>query len=214
MKKRLMALVLCLTVMMTMFAPLANATEEDLLSTPTPTPAPAAATVEPQAESAHESAAPTAAHTEQPSAQPAETVGQPVATAAPAATAVPAETAASPVEEDVSGMIAVTAGSDVNLRTAPGRDSESLGKIAQSGTAVKPLKKVTLPGGEVWYAVEYEGCTGYVFGDLLTLSAAPRRSGDSRRRRNPGNPGNPGNPRAGNHRARRGLYLRIFQHHL
>ena len=32
MKKRLMALVLCLTVMMTMFAPLANATEEDLLS--------------------------------------------------------------------------------------------------------------------------------------------------------------------------------------
>ena len=173
MKKRLMALVLCLTVMMTMFAPLANATEEDLLSTPTPTPAPAAATVEPQAESAHESAAPTAAHTEQPSAQPAETVGQPVATAAPAATAVPAETAASPVEEDVSGMIAVTAGSDVNLRTAPGRDSESLGKIAQSGTAVKPLKKVTLPGGEVWYAVEYEGCTGYIFGDLLTLSAAP-----------------------------------------
>ena len=171
MKKRLMALVLCLTVMMTMFAPLANATEEDLLSTPTP--APAAATVEPQAESAHESAAPTAAHTEQPSAQPAETVGQPVATAAPAATAVPAETAASPVEEDVSGMIAVTAGSDVNLRTAPGRDSESLGKIAQSGTAVKPLKKVTLPGGEVWYAVEYEGCTGYIFGDLLTLSAAP-----------------------------------------
>ena len=90
MKKRLMALVLCLTVMMTMFAPLANATEEDLLSTPTPTPAPAAATVEPQAESAHESAAPTAAHTEQPSAHPAETVGQPVATAAPAATAVPA----------------------------------------------------------------------------------------------------------------------------
>lgn len=173
MKKRLMALVLCLTVMMTMFAPLANATEEDLLSTPTPTPAPAAATVEPQAESAHESAAPTAAHTEQPSAQPAETVGQPVATAAPAATAVPAETAASPVEEAVSGMIAVTAGSDVNLRTAPGRDSESLGKIAQSGTAVKPLKKVTLPGGEVWYAVEYEGCTGYIFGDLLTLSAAP-----------------------------------------
>ena len=173
MKKRLMALVLFLTVMMTMFAPLANATEEDLLSTPTPTPAPAAATVEPQAESAHESAAPTAAHTEQPSAQPAETVGQPVATAAPAATAVPAETAASPVEEDVSGMIAVTAGSDVNLRTAPGRDSESLGKIAQSGTAVKPLKKVTLPGGEVWYAVEYEGCTGYIFGDLLTLSAAP-----------------------------------------
>ena len=173
MKKRLMALVLCLTVMMTMFAPLANATEEDLLSTPTPTPAPAAATVEPQAESAHESAAPTAAHTEQPSAHPAETVGQPVATAAPAATAVPAETAASPVEEDVSGMIAVTAGSDVNLRTAPGRDSESLGKIAQSGTAVKPLKKVTLPGGEVWYAVEYEGCTGYIFGDLLTLSADP-----------------------------------------
>ena len=171
MKKRLMALVLCLTVMMTMFAPLANATEEDLLSTPTP--APAAATVEPQAESAHESAAPTEAHTEQPSAHPAETVGQPVATAAPAATAVPAETAASPVEEDVSGMIAVTAGSDVNLRTAPGRDSESLGKIAQSGTAVKPLKKVTLPGGEVWYAVEYEGCTGYIFGDLLTLSAAP-----------------------------------------
>ena len=167
MKKRLMALVLCLTVMMTMFAPLANATEEDLLSTPTPTPAPAAATVEPQAESAHESAAPTAAHTEQPSAQPAETVGQPVATAAPAATA------ASPVEEAVSGMIAVTNGSDVNLRTAPGRDSESLGKIAQSGTAVKPLKKVTLPGGEVWYAVEYEGCTGYIFGDLLTLSAAP-----------------------------------------
>ena len=166
MKKRLMALVLCLTVMMTMFAPLANATEEDLLSTPTPTPAPAAATVEPQAESAHESAAPTAAHTEQPSAQPAETVGQEV-------TAAPAETAASPVEEDVSGMIAVTAGSDVNLRTAPGRDSESLGKIAQSGTAVKPLKKVTLPGGEVWYAVEYEGCTGYIFGDLLTLSAAP-----------------------------------------
>lgn len=165
MKKRLMALVLCLTVMMTMFAPLANATEEDLLSTPTS--APAAATVEPQAESAHESAAPTAAHTEQPSAQPAETVGQPVATAAPAATA------ASPVEEAVSGMIAVTAGSDVNLRTAPGRDSESLGKIAQSGTAVKPLKKVTLPGGEVWYAVEYEGCTGYIFGDLLTLSAAP-----------------------------------------
>lgn len=164
MKKRLMALVLCLTVMMTMFAPLANATEEDLLSTPTP--APAAATVEPQAESAHESAAPTAAHTEQPSAQPAETVGQEV-------TAAPAETAASPVEEDVSGMIAVTAGSDVNLRTAPGKDSESLGKIAQSGTAVKPLKKVTLPGGEVWYAVEYEGCTGYVFGDLLTLSAAP-----------------------------------------
>ena len=173
MKKRLMALVLCLTVMMTMFAPLANATEEDLLSTPTPTPAPAAATVEPQAESAHESAAPTEAHTEQPSAHPAETVGQPVATAAPAATAVPAETAASPVEEDVSGMIAVTTGSDVNLRTAPGRDSESLGKIAQSGTAVKPLKKVTLPGGEVWYAVEYEGCTGYIFGDLLTLSAAP-----------------------------------------
>ena len=166
MKKRLMALVLCLTVMMTMFAPLANATEEDLLSTPTPTPAPAAATVEPQAESAHESAAPTAAHTEQPSAHPAETVGQEV-------TAAPAETAASPVEEDVSGMIAVTAGSDVNLRTAPGRDSESLGKIAQSGTVVKPLKKVTLPGGEVWYAVEYEGCTGYIFGDLLTLSAAP-----------------------------------------
>ena len=166
MKKRLMALVLCLTVMMTMFAPLANATEEDLLSTPTPTPAPAAATVEPQAESAHESAAPTEAHTEQPSAHPAETVGQEV-------TAAPAETAASPVEEDVSGMIAVTAGSDVNLRTAPGRDSESLGKIAQSGTAVKPLKKVTLPGGEVWYAVEYEGCTGYIFGDLLTLSAAP-----------------------------------------
>ena len=166
MKKRLMALVLCLTVMMTMFAPLANATEEDLLSTPTPTPAPAAATVEPQAESAHESAAPTEAHTEQPSAHPAETVGQEV-------TAAPAETAASPVEEAVSGMIAVTAGSDVNLRTAPGRDSESLGKIAQSGTAVKPLKKVTLPGGEVWYAVEYEGCTGYIFGDLLTLSAAP-----------------------------------------
>lgn len=165
MKKRLMALVLCLTVMMTMFAPLANATEEDLLSTATP--APAAATVEPQAESAHESAAPTAAHTEQPSAQPAETAGQ------PAETAVPAATAASPVEEDVSGMIAVTTGSDVNLRTAPGRDSESLGKIAQSGTAVKPLKKVTLPGGEVWYAVEYEGCTGYIFGDLLTLSAAP-----------------------------------------
>ena len=166
MKKRLMALVLCLTVMMTMFAPLANATEEDLLSTPTPTPtpAPAAATVEPQAESAHESAAPTEAHTEQPSAHPAETVGQEV-------TAAPAETAASPVEEDVSGMIAVTAGSDVNLRTAPGRDSESLGKIAQSGTAVKPLKKVTLPGGEVWYAVEYEGCTGYIFGDLLALSA-------------------------------------------
>lgn len=164
MKKRLMALVLCLTVMMTMFAPLANATEEDLLSTPTP--APAAATVEPQAESAHESAAPTEAHTEQPSAHPAETVGQEV-------TAAPAETAASPVEEAVSGMIAVTTGSDVNLRTAPGRDSESLGKIAQSGTAVKPLKKVTLPGGEVWYAVEYEGCTGYVFGDLLTLSAAP-----------------------------------------
>lgn len=166
MKKRLMALVLCLTVMMTMFAPLANATEEDLLSTPTPTPAPAAATVEPQAESAHESAAPTEAHTEQPSAHPAETVGQEV-------TAAPAETAASPVEEAVSGMIAVTTGSDVNLRTAPGRDSESLGKIAQSGTAVKPLKKVTLPGGEVWYAVEYEGCTGYIFGDLLTLSAAP-----------------------------------------
>ena len=166
MKKRLMALVLCLTVMMTMFAPLANATEEDLLSTPTPTPAPAAATVEPQAESAHESAAPTEAHTEQPSAQPAETVGQEV-------TAAPAETAASPVEEAVSGMIAVTTGSDVNLRTAPGKDSESLGKIAQSGTAVKPLKKVTLPGGEVWYAVEYEGCTGYIFGDLLTLSAAP-----------------------------------------
>ena len=89
MKKRLMALVLCLTVMMTMFAPLANATEEDLLSTPTPTPAPAAATVEPQAESAHESAAPTEAHTEQPSAHPAETVGQEV-------TAAPAETAASP----------------------------------------------------------------------------------------------------------------------
>ena len=166
MKKRLMALVLCLTVMMTMFAPLANATEEDLLSTPTPTPAPAAATVEPQAESAHESAAPTAAHTEQPSAHPAETVGQEV-------TAAPAETAASPVEEAVSGMIAVTTGSDVNLRTAPGRDSESLGKIAQSGTAVKPLKKVTLPGGEVWYAVEYEGHTGYIFGDLLTLSADP-----------------------------------------
>ena len=164
MKKRLMALVLCLTVMMTMFAPLANATEEDLLSTPTP--APAAATVEPQAESAHESAAPTAAHTEQPSAHPAETVGQEV-------TAAPAETAASPVEEAVSGMIAVTTGSDVNLRTAPGKDSESLGKIAQSGTAVKPLKKVTLPGGEVWYAVEYEGHTGYIFGDLLTLSAAP-----------------------------------------
>lgn len=164
MKKRLMALVLCLTVMMTMFAPLANATEEDLLSTPTP--APAAATVEPQAESAHESAAPTEAHTEQPSAHPAETVGQEV-------TAAPAETAASPVEEAVSGMIAVTTGSDVNLRTAPGKDSESLGKIAQSGTAVKPLKKVTLPGGEVWYAVEYEGCTGYIFGDLLTLSAAP-----------------------------------------
>ena len=201
MKKRLMAVVLCLTVMMTMFAPLANATEEELLSTATPTPA--AATVEPQAESVHESAAPTAAHTEQPSPQPAETAGQPVATAVPAETAVPAataapaetavpaataapaatavpaataqpaETAASPAEEAVSGMIAVTAGSDVNLRTAPGRDSESLGKIAQSGTAVKPLKKVTLPGGEVWYAVEYEGCTGYVFGDLLTLSAAP-----------------------------------------
>ncbi|MDO4388823.1 MAG: InlB B-repeat-containing protein [Eubacteriales bacterium] len=164
MKKRLMALVLCLTVMMTMFAPLANATEEDLLSTPTP--APVAATVEPQAESAHESAAPTEAHTEQPSAQPAETAGQEV-------TAAPVETAASPVEEAVSGMIAVTTGSDVNLRTAPGKDSESLGKIAQSGTAVKPLKKVTLPGGEVWYAVEYEGCTGYIFGDLLTLSAAP-----------------------------------------
>ena len=25
----------------------------------------------------------------------------------------------------------------------------------------------------MWYAVEYEGCTGYIFGDLLTLSAAP-----------------------------------------
>lgn len=183
MKKRLMALVLCLTVMMTMFAPLANATEEELLLS-TATPTPAAATVEPQAESVHESVAPTAAHTEQPSAQPAETAGQPVATAAPAATAVPAETAVpaatavpavkvARMEEVKPGTTAETSEENAPLYAWVDQVRQ-LDEIPYRQTKVTPTQKLTLKGGDVWYHVEYKRAgrhyDGYLSEDVLKVT--------------------------------------------
>ena len=167
MKKRLIALVLCLTVMMTMFAPLANATEEEILLA-TATPVPETVSVTPEAEPVQQTAVPTEAPAEAATQAPAQQTAEPLPTQeAPQ----PEQTAPSFAEESISGMTAVTTGSDVNLRTAPGKDSESIGKIALAGTEVTPRKKLTFADGEVWYAVEYQGHTGYIFGDLLALFA-------------------------------------------
>ena len=172
MKKRLMALVLCLTVMMTMFAPLANATEEELLSTATP--APAAATVEPQAESAQESAAPTEAHTEQPSAQPEET-------AQPAPVVKVAR-----MEEVKPGTTAETSKENAPLYAWVDQVRQ-LDEIPYRQTKVTPTQKLTLKGGDVWYHVEYKRAgrsyDGYLSEDVLKVTEPvtllPQEEGDS-----------------------------------
>lgn len=64
---------------------------------------------------------------------------------------------------EVKGTGAVT-GNDVNVRSGPNKSSEKLGTIGEG-------KIVTIVGEEKgWYEIEFDGGTGYIYSDYVTLS--------------------------------------------
>ena len=68
------------------------------------------------------------------------------------------------------GETAYLCASDVNMRAEPTTDSERVGRVKKYGSELLVTGAVKNDKGEIWYAVTYDGVSGYIRGDFVTLS--------------------------------------------
>ena len=79
----------------------------------------------------------------------------------------PADAAAAAAAAPVESVRLTVTGNEVNIRTGPGTEYESRGRV-NSGTILVSTGK----SGD-WYQVEYNGGTGYIIQDYVQQAAAP-----------------------------------------